>query len=232
MIARTLFVTGTDTGVGKTRVAATVLRTLRAAGVDAVGFKPVASGARRTAEGLRNTDALALLRAGPRTLAYRRVNPFCFAPPIAPHLAALEAGRRLTSVQLDRAHDWLSRRHSVVVVEGAGGWHVPLNDDERLSDWVRRRGWPVLLVVGLRLGCLNHAMLSAEAIGSALCGWVANQTPPRLSRRTANLDALTRRLPAPLWFTLRRGEPPSAAARRLDGTRLRALVFTSSPSPT
>ncbi|MDE2148553.1 MAG: dethiobiotin synthase [Gammaproteobacteria bacterium] len=232
MAAQTLFVTGTDTGVGKTRVALALLRALRTAGIDAVGFKPVASGARRTPAGLRNADAMALWRAGPQPLAYRRVNPCCFAPPIAPHLAAREARRRLSAAQLDRAHDWLARRHAVVVVEGAGGWHVPLDGRERLSDWVLRRGWPVLLVVGLRLGCLNHAMLSAEAIGAPLSGWVANLLPPPLPRLTGNLATLRRVLPAPQWFALDCGESPATAARRLDREQLAAFGFAPPPPRT
>lgn len=211
----TLFVTGTDTGVGKTRVAGALIAALRARGLRAVGFKPVASGARRTADGLRNADALALARAAKVELAYSRVNPYCFVPPIAPHLAAARARRTVRSEALDRAHDWLAARFDAVVVEGAGGWLVPLNRHETFADWVQRRGFPVLLVVGMRLGCINHALLSARAIGDALVGWVANTLPPAMPALAGNLETLRTRMPVPRWASLPVGVRRAAAARLL-----------------
>lgn len=172
MSARTLFVTGTDTGAGKTVVASTVLRQLAADGRRAVGFKPVASGCEMTPDGLRNDDAQALLAAGSVSCDYARLNPYAFAPAIAPHLAAEAAGTPVVIGTLDRAHAWLVQQGDWVIVEGAGGWAVPLNDDISFGGWVAQHNWPVLLVVGMRLGCINHAMLSVEAI-SRRGGWWA-----------------------------------------------------------
>ncbi len=196
-----IYITGTDTGVGKTRVSCALLRSARAAGIDACGFKPVASGSRRSTAGLRNADALALQRAaGPRE-PYDDINPYALAPAIAPHLAAAEAGVRIQRRVLDAAHARLLRRHAWVVTEGAGGWQVPLGPRWTLADWVAGHRWPVVLVVAMRLGCINHALLSAESIlarGCTLLGWVANQIPPRQARLQDNLDCLQRRMPAPL----------------------------------
>ena len=196
----TLFVTGTDTGVGKTHVAAGLLAAARALGIRACGYKPVASGCRRGTGGLRNADALALIRASGSPAAYDQVNPYAFAPAIAPHLAARDAGVRVQRRVIDAAHAALARTHDLVVVEGAGGWQSPFGDDWTQADWVAERGWPVLLVVGMRLGCLNHAMLSAESIQSRtrLLGWVASELPPRQPRLDDNVADLVSRMPAPL----------------------------------
>ena len=209
MASATIFVTGTDTGVGKTRIACALLRRLRAEGFSAAGFKPVASGAQATPQGLRNDDALALLAQSTPGLGYADVNPYCFAPPVAPHLAAREAGVEIDCAVLDAAHARLAARHDWVVVEGAGGWLVPLNRDCSFADWVAGRGWPVLLVVAMRLGCINHALLSAESIRRRvpLLGWVANVLPPAPERLQDNIEALGERLPVPLLATV----PPHAA---------------------
>lgn len=198
--AMTLFVTGTDTGVGKTRIATGLLAAARELGIAACGYKPIASGCRRGPQGLRNADALALMRAAPSGAPYERVNPYAFAPAIAPHLAAREAGIRIEPRVLDAAHRQLARAHDLVVVEGAGGWQVPLNARTTLADWVARQGWPVLLVVGMRLGCLSHALLAAESIQrrTRLLGWIANELPPRQSRLEDNVADLAARMPAPL----------------------------------
>jgi len=221
--AATLFVTGTDTGVGKTRVACAVLLRLRAEGIAAAGFKPVASGAERSAAGLRNEDALALLAASAPGLDYAEVNPWCFEPPIAPHLAAAGAGAVLTADALDAAHARLARRHDWVVTEGAGGWMVPLAPGLGFADWVERRRWPVLLVVGMRLGCINHALLSAEAIRrrTRLAGWVANVLPPQQDRLRGNIETLRALLPEPLLATVPTGADAAQIAANLDWTALR-----------
>lgn len=212
----TIFLTGTDTGVGKTFVATGLVRAARELGISACGFKPVASGCRRRPRGsLRNADARALLQAaGLRPEDYPRVNPYAFAPAIAPHLAAREAGVRIERRVLDRAHRELSRDHDLVIVEGAGGWQVPLGRDWTLADWVAERGWPVVLVVGMRLGCLNHALLSAESIGrrTRLLGWIANALPPRQPRLEENLADLTARMPVPLLSRVGPGASRSHAA--------------------
>lgn len=231
-----LFVTGTDTGVGKSLAACALLRRARDEGLLARGYKPVASGAQATPAGLRNDDALALLAAAGEptevdAATYANVNPYCLAPPIAPHLAAHEAGvrldpQRLTQVARQRAAgaDWL-------VVEGAGGWRVPLDDTLDFGDWVVDQGWPVLLVVGLRLGCLNHALLTAEAITRRghLLGWVANHLPPAMPRAAANVELLQRRLPAPCVGEFRTGDGVEQAARALDWPLLQRRLAGFAP---
>ena len=195
-----IFITGTDTGVGKTHIACGLLRAARARDIDACGYKPVASGCRRTGKGLRNADALALQDAAGTREPYAAINPYAFAPAIAPHLAAATAGVRIERRALDRAHGELARRHELLVIEGAGGWLVPLGRRWTFADWVVEHEWPVVLVVGMRLGCVNHALLSAESIQrrSRLLGWIASELPPRQPALDQNLDDLTRRMPAPL----------------------------------
>lgn len=196
MNSRVLFVTGTSTGVGKTVVTAALLRLARRHGLSCIGLKPVASGGVRVAPAapLRNADALELQAAGSMPVAYETVNPYCFEPPIAPHLAAREAG-----VVLDLPHlvDWYrqaSRGAELVLVEGAGGWRVPLHPSGFLSDLPEALGLDVLLVVGLTLGCLNHARLTVEAIGAGgrcrLAGWIANAVDPGFERAGDNLATL------------------------------------------
>lgn len=200
MSARTLFVTGTDTGIGKTLVASALLRGLRASGVRAVGYKPVASGCDRTAVGLRNADALALQAAGTPGWDYDAINPYAFAPPIAPHLAANEAATPVDVGVLDAGHARLAADSDWVIVEGAGGWHVPLGPELDFADWVGGHGWTVLLVVGMRLGCVNHAILSARGIAARtrLVGWVANTLPPVQDRLQDNIACLEKRIATPL----------------------------------
>lgn len=195
-----VFVTGTDTGVGKTHVACGLLRAARARGIDACGYKPVASGCRKTVQGLRNADALALQDAAATREPYAAINPYAFAPAIAPHLAAAEARLRIERRVLDRAHRDLARRHELLVIEGAGGWLVPLGRRWTIADWVGEHDWPVVLVVGMRLGCVNHALLSAESIQrrTPLLGWIASELPPRQPALDQNLADLAQRMPAPL----------------------------------
>lgn len=198
---RGVFVTGTDTGIGKTRVAAALLHAFTRAHLKSVGMKPVASGARQTSEGLRNDDALALQHAAGLPRPYALVNPYVFAPPIAPHLAAAEAGVCIELSQILAAFHELCAGADAVVVEGVGGWQVPLAENFALPDLARALALPVVLVVGMRLGCLNHALLSARAIqedGLALAGWVANDIDPAFERRAENLATLKRALPVPL----------------------------------
>ena len=220
---RTVFVTGTDTGVGKTHVSAALLRAARASGLRACGYKPVASGCERDAGGqLRNEDALALLAASGADEAYEAVNPYAFETPLAPHIAAREAGVEVELRVLDAAADRLAARHDWLLVEGAGGWRVPLNDAADFADWVGARGWPVLLVVGMRLGCVSHALLTAESIrarGLRLAGWVANELPPQQDRLDENIRSIAGRIGAPLLGRLAMGGSDAgevfAALRRL-----------------
>jgi len=220
----TVFITGTDTGVGKTRVAAALLHRIQAEGRSAAGFKPLASGAVPTPQGLRNDDALALQAASTPGLQYAEVNPYCFEPAIAPHLAAREAGIEIDLATLDAAHRQLAQRHDWVVVEGAGGWLVPLNARSSFADWVEQQGWPVILVVAMRLGCINHALLSAEAIQrrTRLLGWIANVLPPVQERLQDNIDTLRALVPAPLLGIVPAGAAAAEIAALLDWRALSA----------
>lgn len=195
------FVTGTDTEVGKTTIAAGLLHAARIAGLSTAAAKPVASGCERTANGLRNSDALALLGECTLPLRYEQVNPLAFEPAIAPHLAAREAGVELSvSALLEPVRQVLALEAHFTLVEGAGGWRVPLDGVETLADLARALELPVIMVVGVRLGCINHALLSAEAIehdGLKLAGWVANVVDPDTSRLQENLQTLAERLAAP-----------------------------------
>jgi len=195
------FVTGTDTEVGKTTIAAGLLHAARQAGLSTAAAKPVASGCERTDAGLRNSDALALLAECTLPMRYEAVNPFAFEPAIAPHLAAREAGIELSAARLaEPVRQVLALQADFSLVEGAGGWRVPLAGRENLSDLAILLGLPVILVVGVRLGCINHALLSAEAIerdGLQLAGWVANIVDPATSRLEENLATLAERLNAP-----------------------------------
>lgn len=225
-MTQSYFVTGTDTEIGKTTIAAGLLCAARQAGMSTAAAKPVASGCVRTPEGLRNDDALALLGQSSLALAYDEVNPFAFEPAIAPHLAAREVGVELSVARLLPAVRLvLERGADFSLVEGAGGWRVPLAGRESLSDLAIALQLPVILVVGVRLGCINHAVLSAEAIerdGLRLAGWVANILDPHTSRLEENLATLAERLPAPcLGQVPRLGEAtPAAVAQHL---RLSAL---------
>jgi dethiobiotin synthetase len=195
-----LFVTGTDTGVGKTRVAAALCRAFGAAGRRVAGMKPVASGCVATAEGLRNEDALALQAAMNVRAGYADVNPFAYEPAIAPHIAAAEAGRAIDFDLLDRSYERLALQSDVTVVEGAGGWLAPLDDTHTFADLAARWQLDVVLVVGLRLGCLNHALLTVESIhrhGLKLAGWVGNSVEEEFPRRDANVQTLRARIAAP-----------------------------------
>lgn len=195
------FVTGTDTGVGKTAVALGLMHCLQAQGYRVAGMKPVASGCETTPAGLRNADALQLQRQSSVATDYALVNPYAFAPAIAPHIAAQQAGVRIELDTIQSAYTELAAQMDRVVVEGVGGWLVPLNERETLADLACKLELPVILVVGIRLGCLNHALLSAAAIGHAglqLAGWVANRLPPEADCAGENINALKSRLPAPL----------------------------------
>jgi dethiobiotin synthetase len=195
-----LFVTGTDTGVGKTLAACALLHAFAARGWRAVGMKPVAAGARRQAAELRHEDVDALTAASSVTASRALINIYCFEPPVAPHIAACEAGVRIELAPIKRAYEALAQQADVVVVEGVGGFCVPLNDREDTADLAVLLQLPVLLVVGMRLGCLNHALLTAAAVaarGLRLAAWIANHIDPALPHADANVAALERRLSAP-----------------------------------
>ena len=195
-----VFVTGTDTGVGKTRIAAALCRGLAARGARVAAMKPVASGCQLTPQGLRNEDALALLAAMNVRARYSDVNPYAFAPAIAPHIAAREAGVDIDFSVLDRAYERLRMQSDALIVEGAGGWLAPLDSSRAFADLAVRWETDVVLVVGMRLGCLNHALLTAESIesrGLRLRGWVANSIDAEFERLTENISSLESRISAP-----------------------------------
>ena len=220
------FVTGTDTEIGKTTIAAGLLHAARQRGLSTAAAKPVASGCTMSADGLRNDDALALLGECSLALRYEEVNPLAFAPAIAPHLAAREAGVQLDVASLlGPVRALLAKGADFSLVEGAGGWRVPLAGGENLSDLAVALGLPVILVVGVRLGCINHAVLSMEAIerdGLRLAGWVANVVDAQTSRLEENLATLAERLAAPCLGRVPRlaQASPAAVAAHLDLDRL------------
>jgi dethiobiotin synthetase len=193
-------VTGTDTGVGKTLVSAGLLWALRDHHARVVGMKPVAAGLVPHAGGWVSEDVLALRAASSVAVPPELDNPVALPEPLSPHLAARRAGRQLSASALAGRFQALQASADFVVVEGAGGWLVPLNDQETLADLAAGLGLPVVLVVGLRLGCLNHALLTADAVrarGLALAGWVANQIDPEMRCPEDNLAYLESHLGAP-----------------------------------
>lgn len=213
VVSQRWFVTGTDTGCGKTTVTAALARLLVERGAEVACFKPIASGCRWRDGRLVSDDALALMAASNAGLNYDEVNPYALEPAIAPHIAADRAG---ISFDLDRICRKISEnRSSVQLVEGVGGWRVPLDAKRELPELPRRLACPVVLVVGMRLGCLNHALLTARAIvqdGLVLTGWIANFLDPEFAEPAANERTLERLLPAPKLGRM----TPSA-----DGPRLR-----------
>lgn len=213
-----VFIAGTDTGVGKTHAACTLLHALRGAGYAACGMKPVASGCVETPDGLRNDDALALQAASSSVLPYASVNPVALRDPLSPHLAAAHDGVEISLAPLRAAFDRLRADHPCVVVEGVGGWLVPLAPQLFAADIAKQWQLPVILVVGLRLGCLNHALLSVRAIvadGCRLLGWIGNCIDPAMDALEENLATLEHLLPAPCLGVLPHGVPPESAASRL-----------------
>ena len=214
MTMRGLFVTGTDTGVGKTLVSCALLHVARAQGLRAVGMKPVASGCECIDGAWRNEDALALQAASDPRPDYGDINPFALQHPLAPELAARDAGIDVTLPPILAAHARLQARADVVVVEGVGGWAAPLATHLHQADLVRALDLPVVLVVGLRLGCLNHAYLTQAAIaadGGRFAGWIATGIDPDMARADDNVALLSERLRAPCLGRLPFEATPDAA---------------------
>ncbi|WP_266171040.1 dethiobiotin synthase [Dyella subtropica] len=214
-----VFIAGTDTGIGKTHAACALLHALRNAGEAACGMKPVASGCIDTPDGLRNEDALALQAASSVSVPYELINPIALREALSPHLAAAHAGVTISLPPLRDAFDVLSASHDKVVVEGVGGWLVPLARGLSAADIAKAWRLPVILVVGLRLGCLSHALLSARAIvadGCELIGWIGNLVDPAMLAAEENLATLRELLPAPCLGVLPHGVTPAQAASELD----------------
>lgn len=216
---RHLFVAGTDTGIGKTHGAQALVHAFRLAGERVAGMKPVASGSARTGGGLRNQDALDLQAASLPPPDYALVNPIALEEAVAPHLAALRSGVRIAWPPLDAAFQALARDYQRVVVEGVGGWMVPLGNGMSMEDMPRRWDLDVVLVVGIRLGCISHARLTARAIeadGCRFAGWIANVLEPTMPLLEENIATLRECLPAPCLGVLPYRVAPASAAVMLD----------------
>lgn len=200
--SKTFFITGTDTDAGKTLVTCALLHAAASAGYTTAAIKPVAAGGINAEHGLRNEDALLLQAASTIAMPYEQVNPMCFPQALAPHIAAQLNGKRIKVERLAGfCQGVLLKRANFTFIEGAGGWRVPLNEREFLSDLVKQLNIPVILVVAMRLGCLNHAILTAEAItrdGLQLAGWVANRIDPDMQCYAENRETLRASLHAPL----------------------------------
>ena len=198
--SRGFFITGTDTGVGKTLITTALIKLLVQQGNKVVGMKPVSCGCRQVGGQWQHDDALAMMAASNVKLPYETVNPYAFEPAIAPHLAAQLAGETISLSLVHGQFRGLSGAADKIIVEGAGGWLVPINNEESMADLAVVLGLPVILVVGLRLGCLNHALLTVQSIqekGAKLAGWVANSIDPLFKEKIANIDSLKARIPAP-----------------------------------
>ncbi len=220
-----LFITGTDTAAGKTVVARLIVRSLVAGGVRVAVMKPVAAGSFMTPEGLRNEDALGLIADSNVDLPYATINPYCLAAPVSPHLAARDTGARIELSRIRENFATLRAAADCVIVEGAGGWLAPLNDSEFIADLAAALELPVLLVVGLRLGCLNHALLTVAAIRQrrlVLAGWIANRIDPDYARVPDSLATLERHIGMPPIATVSH-DPTGHMRARLSADALATL---------
>lgn len=196
------FVTGSDTDVGKTIVSAAILCAGAKNNLSTLGMKPIAAGCMKTEDGLRNQDALLLKQFSTKDISYQQLNPVALEPAVAPHIAAAESGRRLTADQLvSYCRGVFMQSADLTIIEGAGGWYVPINPRETIADIAKQLSLPVILVVAVRLGCINHALLSARSIandGLKLAGWVANVIDENGERVAENIEAIGDRIGAPL----------------------------------
>ncbi|HEY5715194.1 MAG TPA: dethiobiotin synthase [Psychromonas sp.] len=196
------FVTGTDTDAGKTVCCQALLQAANKQQCTTLAYKPVAAGCEETKDGLRNHDALVLQKYSSIDVAYDLVNPIAFAPAIAPHIAAQLENVEIESIRISQGLEKLkSLKSDLIFVEGAGGWRLPLNSDATLSDWVKEHKLPVIIVVGMKLGCLNHALLTYESIlndGLRVAGWVANQVQDNMPYYAQNLETLKHKINAPM----------------------------------
>lgn len=199
---RTYFVTGTDTDVGKTLCCKALLQAANRQKLATVAYKPIAAGCERTDSGWRNQDALILQESCTIKLPYVAVNPIALPLPIAPHIAAREEAQPIQTALISQGLQQLQAKNAdVLIVEGAGGWRLPLNDTQMLSDWVIEQNLAVIVVVGMKLGCLNHAVLTYEAIindGLNVVGWIANRLQPDMPFYEQNLHMLKGKIKAPM----------------------------------
>ncbi|MGF1748808.1 dethiobiotin synthase [Vibrio cionasavignyae] len=197
---KALFIAGTDTEVGKTVVSKAILSAVGDQGHATIGYKPVAAGCEQTENGWRNSDALHLQQAATVDVDYDLVNPYAMSLPASPHIAALADGVSVDYEKLSSVLKQHKENSDFVLVEGAGGWRVPVSEDDCLSTWVKQEALPVVLVVGIKLGCLSHAMLTAEAIkadGLELVGWVANRINPGVEHYADIIKMLEHKMGAP-----------------------------------
>lgn len=196
-----IFITGTDTDCGKTWVSAELLRAAASAGINALGMKPIASGAERLNDQWRNDDVEALRAASNVTIEREVCNPYIFEMPASPHIAARPSATEIDLALIAQAYQRCAAAADFVVVEGVGGWMVPLNQSDTVADLARVLGLPIVLVIGIKLGCINHGLLTAAAIdraGLELHGWIANQREADLVESEAVIDSLAERISAPL----------------------------------
>ncbi len=196
-----LFITGTDTDVGKTTVALGLIAALREKGLRVGVMKPVSAGCEQTSDGLRNEDAVLLMQQASVDLPYEIVNPYAFEPAVAPHIAAAEAGITIDIELIRECYLKIAEEVEVVIVEGAGGWLVPINENETMADVVKNLSLDVITVVGIRLGCLNHALLTSQSIASSGLnhrGWIANHLSASTESAAENINTLRARIQAPL----------------------------------
>ncbi len=194
------FVAGTDTDVGKTVASKAILHAMAHSGIATIGYKPVAAGCEETESGYRNSDALHLQKAATVKCCYEEINPYALITPTSPHIAAENDNVVIDFSKLTQALDHLKKKSDVVLIEGAGGWRVPISKEDCLSSWVKQEKLPVVLVVGIKLGCLSHAMLTAESIindGLEIIGWVANRINPGTENYAEIIKMLTDKMPAP-----------------------------------
>ncbi|WP_427119777.1 dethiobiotin synthase [Proteus mirabilis] len=200
-MAKTWFLTGTDTEVGKTVVSSALLQCATQQGYQTAGYKPVASGSEWLPEGLRNSDALTLQQFSRVPLAYQQVNPYCFETPTSPHIVSEETKQPIDFQVMSKGLSYLQQRADWVLVEGAGGWFTPLSANQFFADWVIEEKLPVILTAGIKLGCINHALLTQQAIwqsGLTLAGWVANEVEPAGQYQQQYLATLMAHIKAPL----------------------------------
>ena len=200
------FITGTDTGVGKTWFTVAFMAALKGRGLNVMGMKPIATGAEKIKDRLINEDAKLIMQNCSQKVSYNLINPFVFELPIAPHVAAKHEGVVIELDQITTNYHLLKSMCDVLVVEGVGGWRVPVTNEHSLTDLVSKLNLSVILVVGMRLGCINHAILTAEAInadGINLCGWVSNHLDRVYSNSEETIEALKKRLDCPHIADLR-----------------------------
>ena len=225
---KAFFITGTDTNVGKTLIAAGLLVAAKNKGLTTAALKPVAAGCEKTDEGLRNSDALLLQSVITQPLAYDQINPYALEAAIAPHIAAQQEKRSLSVDRLSGFCRGVLSSADFTLLEGAGGWRVPLNARETLADLAKNLQLPVIIVVGVRLGCINHALLTFEAIvrdGLPVAGWVANCVDPDMPVLQENIDSLSARLPIPCLGVVPflADQSPAVVANYFDETEVQKI---------